>query len=151
MRWVTTQMLGRGASRGPATLVQNGTEAYAPGSAKGGRVRALRLAAAVLVVLLVAPAQAANPSVRVLTANLSFAPASIEITPGDTLALTNLEPPPHNVVSVARTRGGAPLFASATIGVGETTMVLGLENLLPGSYAFLCSVHPQMRGILDVR
>jgi hypothetical protein len=42
-----------------------------------------------------------------------------------------------------------PVFWSALAGTGETSDVLGLENLKPGtSYSFLCTKHHNMKGTL---
>lgn len=42
-----------------------------------------------------------------------------------------------------------PVFWSETVAVGETTPVLGLENLTSGQqYSFFCSIHPGMTGTL---
>jgi hypothetical protein len=48
---------------------------------------------------------------------------------------------PHNVVASDRGRDGRPLFDSATIGAGKSTVVRGTEYLGPGTYHFICSVH----------
>ena len=42
-----------------------------------------------------------------------------------------------------------PVIWSETITVGDTTPVLGIENLVSGQqYSFFCSLHPGMTGIL---
>jgi len=45
---------------------------------------------------------------------------------------------------------GAPLFRSELIAGGATTPVEGAEYLTTGSYAFICSIHPQMEGAINV-
>ena len=45
-----------------------------------------------------------------------------------------------------------PVFWSAQIGAGDTTEVLGLENLKPGKiYTFFCTLHHGMKGTLIAR
>ena len=45
-----------------------------------------------------------------------------------------------------------PVFWSDQIGAGETTEVLGLENLKPGTiYTFFCTLHHGMKGTLIAR
>ena len=45
-----------------------------------------------------------------------------------------------------------PVFWSAQIGLGDTTEVLGLENLKPGQiYTFFCTLHHGMKGTLIAR
>ena len=47
---------------------------------------------------------------------------------------------------------GCPVFWSKQIGLGETTEVLGLENLEPGTiYTFFCTLHHGMKGTLIAR
>jgi plastocyanin len=42
-----------------------------------------------------------------------------------------------------------PVFWSDTVAVGESTPVLGIENLVSGQqYSFFCSIHPGMTGTL---
>jgi hypothetical protein len=45
---------------------------------------------------------------------------------------------------------GKPLFASATIGFGQTANVAGAEYLTAGAYKFHCSLHPFMTGTVNV-
>jgi glucose/arabinose dehydrogenase len=54
------------------------------------------------------------------------------------------------VVARQNNPDGTPMFASATIGQGQTAPVEGVEELLPGSYPFYCTIHPQMAGTLSV-
>ena len=42
-----------------------------------------------------------------------------------------------------------PVFWSETIGPGQT-QVQGLDAIEPGEYTFFCSVHPAMKGTLQV-
>ena len=42
-----------------------------------------------------------------------------------------------------------PVFWSETIGPGQT-QVQGLDEIEPGTYTFFCSVHPEMKGSLQV-
>ncbi|MDX6615747.1 MAG: hypothetical protein QOD60_838 [Solirubrobacterales bacterium] len=56
----------------------------------------------------------------------------------------------HNVTSTANGPDGKALFRSATIGSGSTP-VNGTQFLAPGSYPFICTVHPTtMSGNLVV-
>jgi plastocyanin len=56
----------------------------------------------------------------------------------------------HNVTSTANGPDGKALFRSATIGSGSTP-VNGTQFLAPGSYSFICTVHPTtMSGNLVV-
>jgi plastocyanin len=58
---------------------------------------------------------------------------------------------PHNVTST-ESSGGRRLFESATLSSPGTTAVNGTESLAPGTYPFICTIHPlQMRAELVVR
>ena len=81
---------------------------------------------------------------------------------GQSLLLVNGDVAPHNVVSRAttlkRVKVGTRyrtvrtrLFASADVDLGGTADVVGVSRLKPGSYAFLCSIHPNMTGTLEVQ
>lgn len=51
-----------------------------------------------------------------------------------------------------RHKGPCPVFYSETIGLGQQTQVLGLENVEPGrTYSFFCTVHHNMKGKLIVQ
>lgn len=112
-------------------------------------MRASCLVVIPLLAVTALPAQAATA--RVVSVGLTFLPSEVSVARGDTFELTNVDAFPHNITSVARTRRGALLFSSATIDVGQTAPVRGLSALRAGSYAFLCTVHPRMRGVLTVR
>jgi len=48
-------------------------------------------------------------------------------------------------------RGKCPLFYSPLIGLNQSEEVLGVGNLKPGTYSFLCTLHPGMKGKLIVQ
>lgn len=116
--------------------------------------RVLRVVPAVLLagVVPALPASASTPVTvpRVVAADLSFFPSSVAISRGGSLVFTNLDTAPHNVTSLVSRRGRL-LFSSVTAGTGATVVVSGTAHLRPGFYAFLCTVHPQMRGELQVQ
>jgi plastocyanin len=109
------------------------------------------LAAAGAVLALPAAAHAET----VITAETvwRFGAPAYEMTQGDTAVFRNndlLSPGPHNVTSVGNINGMA-LFASATGGYRSQSQVARAENLLPGSYPFLCTIHTFMTGTLVVK
>jgi plastocyanin len=56
---------------------------------------------------------------------------------------------PHDVTSI-QSSAGQPLFSSATISTGKTP-VNGTQFLEPGTYRFICTIHPeQMQATLNV-
>jgi len=56
---------------------------------------------------------------------------------------------PHNVTARGKI-GGKALFRSPTIEGISSTLVNGTQYLNTGSYAFFCSVHPDMEATLNV-
>ena len=115
------------------------------------RMAALITSMLVLVGLIGVPAQAhhADPK-TVTTRNFAYEPTPTSVNVGDHLNLVNDDSAPHDVVSRDTDASGKPLFSSEVISRGQTTPVNGVEELGPGSYAFYCSIHPQMAGTLAV-
>ncbi len=119
-------------------------------------------AALAMSALLVAPA--ADASVAAAGPGGTFAGYATPVVvsqQGERLDFTNLDIDAHDIVSDDRAtgsepwcifhpQGACPLFASKLIGLGETDEVIGVDYLLPGSYKFICSVHPWMQGTLIV-
>lgn len=82
---------------------------------------------------------------------ISYLTTSVTIDRGEGLSLLNLDlTAPHDVSSVARGADGSPLFKSEVIPGPMETPVVGAEALGGGSYPFFCSIHPSMRGTLNV-
>jgi plastocyanin len=110
------------------------------------------LLAATAAVLAV-PAAAHAETVITAETVWRFGAPTYTITSGDTVVFKNndlLSPGPHDVTSVA-SFNGQRLFNSQTIPYRAQSPVARAENLLPGSYPFLCTVHTFMRGTLVVQ
>lgn len=70
--------------------------------------------------------------------NFAFVPAVVTVKAGTTVTWTNQDEEPHTVTFV-----GAPGAKSPPLQLGETfTYTFGSS----GSFAYLCSIHPQMHG-----
>jgi polyvinyl alcohol dehydrogenase (cytochrome) len=71
---------------------------------------------------------------------------------GNKVSYTNLDNVLHDVTASDKGPDGRPLFQSKLIGLGESASVDGTEKLAAGkSYGFYCSVHPGMKGTIQVQ
>lgn len=106
---------------------------------------AVGLVGAATTAVLPPPAEAAN--LVITTVASQFALPTTPLLQGMGLDYTNLDAfAPHNVVS-----DQAGLFSSGpAIVAGQTSPVVGVEDLADGTYAFHCAVHPDMQGTLVV-
>lgn len=76
----------------------------------------------------------------------------VTIDRGGALNFQNLDfSAPHDVTSLEAGAHNGSLFRSETIDAPETVPVEGADAAPPGSYDFICSVHPFMTGTLTVR
>ena len=98
-------------------------------------------AAAVLSVaaLAVAAPAAAASDLGVNVQFDQFAPASLDVLPGDTVQWSNVSPRTHTVTGTAFDSGDLAPGAGFAWAAG-----------LPGAYAYHCTIHPQMTGEVDV-
>ena len=84
-------------------------------------------------------------------ANVGYATANISIAQGATATFVNADPAgTHDVTALKKGPDGKALFRTPLIAAPESADVAGTETLAPGSYAFVCSVHPAMRGSIEV-
>lgn len=89
----------------------------------------------------------------------------IIVSPGDEVTYVNLDAQRHDVLSLARrapedpqpewcefvNTTPCPVVGSALIGLGATTPLLGLEDVVAGeTYEFFCSLHSTMFGHIVV-
>jgi plastocyanin len=94
-----------------------------------------------LAVLAPAPAVAATQAVTM--AQYAFAPAAITVHVGDTVTWTNQDQAPHDVTTTS-----APVaLHSPTLSTGQSwTYTFGQA----GTYAYICSIHPDMKAQVTV-
>jgi plastocyanin len=108
------------------------------------------LAAAVLGSLLAAPVAAWADETMSATPPNRYSSTDVQIDQGEKVTFTNYDTVDHDVVAREKGPDGKPLFASALVSRGGSAPVNGTEYLTTGSYAFLCSIHPQMTGKFTV-
>ena len=105
--------------------------------------------AAVMGAWLVAPATHAQAQIVAGPPSL-FLVSEATIDQGGSLTFTNYDVITHDVTARGLGPDGKPLFFSPLTGAGGSANVDGTEYLTAGSYAFLCSIHPDMQGTLRV-
>ena len=79
----------------------------------------------------------------------TFAKPSFSIDPGQVGTFENPGAVSHNVFASGNGPDGEPLFTSDTIDSGQTP-VNGTQYLTPGTYHFVCTIHPEMTADLVV-
>ena len=78
---------------------------------------------------------------RVVMESFAFSPAELTVPVGTTVTWENRHAARHDVVADDGT------FASPLFGPGETYSYTFTE---PGTYPYICSIHPSMRGTVTV-
>ena len=90
--------------------------------------------------LSVAPALANDA--HVVMKNFDFMPMQMTVAAGTTVTWTNQDGEPHTVVS------GDGLFRSAALDQNDSFKFTFSK---PGTYKYICSIHPKMVGIVTVK
>ena len=104
---------------------------------------ALALGGAVVV----AQQVAAAGSAEIVIENFAFSPATLTVAPGTTVTWSNHDEEPHNIVNVP-VAGQSRVFRSQAVDGGEKySFVFGQ----PGTYSYICSIHPRMQGNIVVK
>jgi plastocyanin len=109
-------------------------------------IRTLAPFALVLCVALAAPvlraASATTRTVELDIAKFAYTPKEITVAPGTKVVWTNRDETPHTVTSSDKTFASAGLDTSDTFEHTFTT---------EGDFAYICTVHPYMTGVVHVR
>jgi plastocyanin len=79
-----------------------------------------------------------------------FLGGDITIAQGEKVTFTNIDTVDHDVTAATKGADGNPLFSSEKIGAGTSAAVAGVEYLTTGSYGYICSIHPGMKGTITV-
>jgi plastocyanin len=74
--------------------------------------------------------------------NFSFVPQSIAVQKGARIKFTNNDSVNHTVTGSA--------FDSGVIQPGES-YVLDTSNLASGTYDYICTIHPNMKGAITIQ
>jgi plastocyanin len=86
-------------------------------------------------------AASAPEGAQVVIKDFMFAPMAVKIRAGSRVTWTNKDDEPHNVVS------DSGLFRSSALDTDENFSFTFDE---PGTYRFVCSIHPRMVGTITV-
>jgi plastocyanin len=86
----------------------------------------------------------AKDAVEVTISNFKFAPPNVTVTKGGTVSWTNKDSAAHT----ATLAQGAGAFDTGTLNQGDSKK---LTFSKPGSYDYICSFHPFMKGTLVVQ
>jgi plastocyanin len=81
-------------------------------------------------------------STIVMAKDFMFAPTALTVAAGSTVTWTNRDDEPHTVVS------DSGLFRSAALDTNES---FSFRFDKPGTYRYMCSIHPRMVGTIVVR
>ncbi len=82
-------------------------------------------------------------AVRLVIENFTFNPADLQVRPGAKVTVINRDSTSHTVTAT-----GDKAFDTGTIRGGATATFTAPST--PGSYAYLCTIHPNMKGTLTV-
>lgn len=85
---------------------------------------------------------AATSPATVKIDNFAFAPATVTVTAGTTVTWKNEDDSPHRIGDKNGT------FKSAALDTDET---FSHTFAAPGEYAYICTIHPYMRGRIIVK
>jgi plastocyanin len=108
---------------------------------KPGMCVVTALAVAALAAGALASQGAPAADARVQIDQFAFLPQRITVKPGTTVTWTNDDDDSHTVASSAK------LFKSGPLDTGDK---FSFTFTTPGTYAYFCSVHPQMTGAIVV-
>ena len=104
------------------------------------RARGLSSLAVALVLLQAAVAEATQQEVSVQFS--AYAPSQLDVLPGETVQWTNISQRTHTVTS------DTGLFDSGEL-PGDARFTFPFSSV--GTYAYHCTIHPSIRGEVDVR
>lgn len=100
-----------------------------------GNIFVKTLGAAMLTVLLVGNALAADHTVRIKA--MKFQPANLSVAAGDTVTFINDDNAPHT----ATAKDGS--FNTPRLGKGSSAKIKISKS---GAFDYFCAVHPRMKG-----
>ena len=79
-----------------------------------------------------------------------FFQGDVTVAQGEAVTFQNMDTVPHDVTASGKGADGKPLFQSAQVSTGQSAPVEGVQYLTSGSYPYICSIHPFMKGTITV-
>jgi plastocyanin len=107
-----------------------------------GAIAAASLVAALLTLATTAAPGPADDRHTIVMKDFHFAPMSLTVKAGTTVSWKNQDDEPHTVVS------DAGLFRSGALDENDA---FTYKFDKPGTYGFVCSIHPRMTGTIVVQ
>jgi plastocyanin len=95
-----------------------------------------------IVAALIVTAAAAEPDIAVGIDNFTFGPKQLTIQAGTRVTFTNHDDIPHSIVVLGHDIHSKPL---------DTDDSFTTEFDQPGTYNYICGLHPQMHGTIVVQ
>ncbi|MFH8384837.1 cupredoxin family copper-binding protein [Kitasatospora sp. NPDC018058] len=126
-----------------AAAVAAGFGALGAGGAVAAQSHSVAASAVPQTVLTAVPKAPAAGAQQVTIANYAFAPSTLTVSAGTTVTWTNSDSDTHTVTS----SGSGPLD-SGTLNHGAS---YSYTFTTPGTYAYICSIHPFMHGTVVVQ
>jgi plastocyanin len=105
--------------------------------------------AAVLALAITAGVALADATIYAGPPN-QFFQGDVTIAQGEAITFQNMDTVPHDVTAQGKGADGKPLFQSAQVTTGQSAPVEGVQYLTTGSYPYICSIHPFMKGTITV-
>ncbi|MER7204684.1 cupredoxin family copper-binding protein [Streptomyces sp. CB01635] len=81
--------------------------------------------------------------VKVTIKNFAFHPATFEVSPGTKITVTNEDSATHTLTADDKS------FDTGDLAQGKSATITAPSK--PGSYSYVCTIHPNMKGTLTVR
>ena len=132
--------MGNNGSRSSTSLSR--AEAGDPGHEKIANPARLAFVGAMFAMTTIFPAVSAEAAeLEVKIDNFTFAPQRLVVKAGTTITWINEDDIPHTVASSTK------LFKSKAL---DTNDKFSFTFITPGSYEYLCSLHPHMTGAVVV-
>jgi plastocyanin len=109
------------------------------------------VAAAGVAISASAPGTSANPIRATTSATAGFTPKTASVRQGGVVNFRNVDRAPHNAVFK---RGSRTVWTSGRVTTGNfrlnTATAQSGRRIAKGTYAYICEVHPFMKGTLRV-